>query len=98
MGTQSAVDGRSTRPQSDQERAIGALKHAVKNERPEDIMMEESPVGESQSNGIIERAIQEVEAQVRTIRLNVEERLNIKIPRDHDSIGWLVKFAGACIR
>ena len=40
---------------SDEENPIMALKRAVRRERTNDIMLEESPVGESQSNGEIER-------------------------------------------
>ena len=36
---------------SDNEPAIKALKQAINNERQEEIIMEESPVGESASNG-----------------------------------------------
>ncbi len=51
---------------SDQEPALLELLRAVKAERPEDleIQPEQSPVGESKSNGEIERAIQTVQGQV----------------------------------
>ena len=42
---------------SDQESSIKALIEAVINERPEEIVQEESAVGESQSNGEVEAAI-----------------------------------------
>ncbi len=37
------------------------LKAAIKRERPDDIIMEESPVGESKSNGSIENGIKIVQ-------------------------------------
>ena len=46
---------------SDQVPAIMALKESVKRERDEDIVMEESPVGESASNGSIENAVRNVQ-------------------------------------
>ena len=47
---------------------------------------ESSPVGSSQSNGFIERAIQDVEGQIRTMKLDFESHLGEKIPSDHNSI------------
>ena len=51
---------------------------------------ESSPVGSSQSNGFIERAIQDVEGQIRTMKLDFESHLGEKIPSDHNLIPWLV--------
>ena len=53
---------------SDSEPAILALKSAVKAERAERIVLEESPHSESQSNGAAERAIQQVQGHLRTMR------------------------------
>ena len=61
---------------SDNEPAIRALKEAIKNERQEEIIMEESPVGESASNGEVEAAIKQVEGMFRSIKSGLEERLN----------------------
>ena len=41
---------------------------------------ESSPVGSSQSNGFIERAIQDEEGQVRTIKLDFESHIGERIP------------------
>ena len=74
---------------SDQEPAIKELLHAVKRERAEKIEFagigeEESAVGESSSNGMVERAIQDVQAQMRTLRLALEWRYwEEKIKEDH---------------
>ena len=55
---------------SDQENSILDLLKAAKRERGEfvEIMPEESPVGDHQSNGAVERAIQTIEAQIRMNR------------------------------
>ena len=45
---------------------------------------ESSPVGSSQSNEFIERAIQDVEGQIRTMKLDFESHLGEKIPGDHN--------------
>ena len=55
---------------------------------------EESHVGESQSNGIAERAVQAVEGQVLTMKLNLEARLQMSIPCHHPLMAWLVEYAG----
>ncbi len=53
---------------SDQEPAIRAVRSGIKREREEYIMMEESPVGESQSDGSVGNAIKIVQGQIRTLR------------------------------
>ena len=45
---------------SDGEPAIITLKQRVRQERPERIVLEESPVKDSQANGAIENAIKQV--------------------------------------
>ena len=57
----------------DQEPALQTLLDRISRLADRRIIQERSPVGESQSNGIIERAIQELEGQVRAIKLNLEE-------------------------
>ena len=56
----------------------------VKAERPGAIELqpEESPVGESQSNGEIERAIQTIQGQVRAVKLALESRYQCKVMGD----------------
>ena len=57
---------------TDQEPAILALKEMVKTELDVEGGIEESPVGESQSSGGVENAIQQVQGQVRTMRKKAE--------------------------
>ena len=52
---------------TDQEPAIMELKDSVRRSRVEEIIPEESPVEDSRSNGYIEKAIQEVQGQIRTL-------------------------------
>ena len=54
---------------------------------------ESSPVGSSQSNGFIERAIQDEEGQIRTIKLDLESHIRSKIPSSHDIVPWLAEYA-----
>ena len=74
---------------SNNEPAIVALKQAIKTERSEEIIMEESPVGESASNGEIENAIKRIDGQFRAMKSSLEERLGQKLARDHCAVPWL---------
>ena len=58
---------------------------------------ESSPVGSSQSNGLIERAIHDVEWRVRIMKLAFESHLGEKIPSDHNLIPWLVEYAAVLL-
>ena len=82
---------------SDNEPALVALKQAVKAERPEEIIMEESPVGESASNGEVENAIKLVEGMFRSIKSSLEERIGRKLPREHMCVPWLIRHAAETI-
>ena len=58
---------------------------------------EASPIGSSGSNGVIERTVQAIEGQVRTIKLALESRIGVGIPSDHDVVPWIVEYAGTII-
>ena len=50
-------------------------------------------MGESQSNGIIERAVRFVAGQARTLKAALEHRIGTRIPPDARILCWLVEFA-----
>ena len=54
------------------------------------IIPEESPVGESQSNGKVESAIKQVQGQYRTMRLSVQSNYRQVILDNHIAAVWLV--------
>ena len=58
---------------------------------------ESSPVGSSGSNGFIERGIQSVEGQARTIKLAFESHIGEKIPSDHNIVPWIVEYVGVLL-
>jgi len=67
---------------SDQEPAIVALVGEIAIRRsPAKTIIEHSPVGSSQSNGIVERAIQSYEGMLRTLKGNLEDRWDAKNSR-----------------
>ena len=82
---------------SDNEPAILALKHAVKNECPIEIVMEESPVGESASNGEVENAFKCVEGQFRTMKSHLEEEYGEKLVSTHMCVPWMIRHAAELI-
>ena len=57
----------------------------------------EPPVGEHQANGGVERAIQDVQAQIRTMRMALQSRYKCKLRSDHAIMHWLVNHAGKLI-
>ena len=59
--------------------------------------IETSAVGESDTNATVERAIQDVEGQVRTLRVGLEARLKEKVHIRDPVVPWLVRHAGCLI-
>ena len=82
---------------TDQEPAILALKHAIAKELTagqgdvKRVMMEESPVGESQSNGLIEAAVKTIEGMFRTLKCHIQSKLKQEISADHPIWPWLTE-------
>ena len=80
---------------SDNEPAIVALKQEVKNLlKDTEILMEESPVGDHQSNGYIERAIQELEKQIRIIKSSIDCQYGTSFETQHPIVTWANAYAG----
>ena len=60
-------------------------------------MAELSPVGDSKSNGFIERTIQSVEGQIRTLRSATESRMGRKLVPGSALFSWLITHAANLI-
>ena len=82
---------------SDDEPSIKALKEAARSERPERVIMEESPVHDSASNGAVENTIQQVQGQFRTMKDSLESRIGARILEDSPIVPWLVMHAAQTI-
>ena len=54
--------------QSDQEPSITDVKHKAGTHIPTEIVYEESPVGDSNANGSVERVNQTIQGQIRAIQ------------------------------
>ena len=74
-----------------------AIQDSVKASRSHETVLENSYKGTSKSNGRIERAIQTVAAQMRTLRSCMEERIKERIPRDSTIPAWMVEHAANLI-
>ena len=71
-------------------RRVGRNASPVDKEDARVAVPENSGVGESQSNGKAERAVQTVEDQVRTMKLALESRIGARIPSNHPIMHWIV--------
>ena len=74
----------------DQEPALQVMMDRISSLVGDQVIREESPVGESQSHGEIEVAVQMVQGMFRTLRSDTESELGFKIPSDHPSLAWLL--------
>ena len=79
--------------QSDQEPSIIDAKHKADTHIPTEIVYEESPVGDSDANGSIERANQTIQGQIRAIKDYTERQIAATIGLDSSVLKWLVRRA-----
>ncbi len=83
---------------SDQEPAIVQLqKEIVRLRQDAGTALENSRVGDSDSNGRVENAIRDVKAMIRTLRSHVEVKAETKIRLDAPIVPWMVRHAGYLI-
>ena len=79
----------------DQEPAIVSLREAVYLQKGIEVMKEESPVGEHQSNGRIENTIRQIQGVFRSMKDALESRYGKRLEGDSWAIPWLRKHVGA---
>ena len=94
------IDRKHVILKSDKENASAALQERVKTLRSgqdEQTFLENSPVAESQSNGVVEKAIQEVENMASTLISALEERLLQSVPWDSPLGSWLIEYSAVLI-
>ena len=86
---------------SDGERPIRALKEAIKvyggKAYGMQILLEESPKGQSPSNGAAEKLVQDAEGMIRTWKDAVEHRIGERRKADSVLMPYLVRHAGTII-
>ena len=81
----------------DQEPAILDLVNGIIEAREEETIPNNSTVGESPSNGVVERAVRSVKDQIRNFKLALQARIRRRVPQKHAAMTWLVEHAGDCI-
>ena len=67
--------------QSDQEPSFIVVKHKAGTHIPTEIVYEESPVGDINANGSIERASQTIQGQIRAIKDYTERQISATVGR-----------------
>ena len=82
---------------ADQEPALRALRTMARRQFKLELMAESSTVGESHSDGEVENAIQQVQGQARTCKLQLERRLKTSIGMESPLLPWLVRHAAATL-
>ena len=83
----------------DQEPAIEDLMREVAKARGEagaETILEFSPVRDSSSNGVAEKGVQTLECLVRTHLIELDDKLQEKLPLDAPWFAWLIEFAADC--
>ena len=80
---------------SDQERSIVAVYNEVAQLHvPYRLIPENSPKGDSQANGVIERGNRSLKNQIRVFLFAREAYLNKKIDLRHNIVAWIIQHAG----
>ena len=83
---------------SDNEPALVALIERWVRERAAKgagkTVTEHSPVRSSKSNGLVEKAVQDVQGMIRTMRSALEEKWGVKLGVEHPIWAWLAEYAG----
>ena len=79
--------------ESDQEPSSIDVKREAGTDTPTEIVYEESPVGDSNANGSIERANQTIQGQIRAIKDYTERQISATIGLDSSVLKWLARHA-----
>eukprot|EP00973_Karenia_brevis_P046933 6511772-Karenia_brevis.AAC.1 len=79
---------------SDTEEAMRLLVRSIQEERHESkTVVEEVPKGSKGSDGVVERAVQEIEGRIRSLLLSLEERLNREVDAKERIVAFIPQYA-----
>ena len=82
---------------SDQEESMRALQQRAPKAGNCEFVLTNSKEYDSKANGKVEKAIQQVERQVRTLKLHLENRIGKVVAPNHPVIHWMVEYASETI-
>ena len=83
---------------SDQESSIqSVIQQLVKARTDQVTLTEHSPVRSSGSNGVVERAIKEVENQIRTMKSALDRHVGCDVRASSNILPWMVEYASVLI-
>ena len=82
---------------SDQETAMRALQQCVQKAVNDEMVLTNSKRYDSKWNGKVDKAIQDVEGHIRTLKLRTEDRISKAILSVHPVIHWMVEYAAEVI-
>ena len=83
---------------TDGENPITALMRAAKVQWAGDLVVEESPLGDSNSNGAAEVAVKTHQGLTRTLKLALEQRIGCSILDRSNAFAWMARWAPMCNR
>ena len=81
----------------DQEPALRTMMEGIKRLCGDQCILEETPVGDSQSNGSVEATIKQVQGQFRTMRGALESKYGKIIGPKSNVLPWLVRHASTTL-
>ncbi len=82
---------------TDGEPAMVAVQSRIQGMRPGRTILRNPPAYNPQSNGPCEKAVQDATAHARALRLALESRLGVEIPRDSPIMDWIFEHAAFLI-
>ena len=83
---------------TDQESSMTDIQKAIAKARAgHGTALENSRVGDSDSKGKVERAIQDLCGLVRTLRSDLESKIGSKVHLDNPAVPWIIRHAGHLI-
>jgi len=82
---------------SDNENSIVDLWNAIRISRVAPTVPENCPKGESQANGLAERAVQDIEGIARTLRAALERRIGVRLKPSDAVMTWLIEHSSTLI-
>ena len=82
---------------TDGEPAIIQVQEKVIAERQHPTVPKNPPAYDPQSNGVAERAVQEVKCQLRALKLGLEARIKKEVDVNSEILEWMIPHAADCI-